>query len=174
MDWSQIIEEIIPWAVVIISVWGGISETRKKKKRSADGASGPKPARTFTPPRRAMRQLQRQAEKWTGQSFPDFEQRLSRMSEFTTTYTGLTQPSVSAAKAAPRAKADIASVTAAAAESEGQHSLPETAPAPVPEPIAKTPRKAALNSRERLPRRDALRRAIVWGEILAPKFKTIN
>lgn len=174
MDWSQIIEEIIPWAVVIISVWGGISETRKKKKRSADGASGPKPARTFTPPRRAMRQLQRQAEKWTGQSFPDFEQRLSRMSEFTTTYTGVPQPSVLAAKAGPRAKADFAAEAAAAAQTEGQHSLPETAPAPVQKLVAETPRKAAVRSRERLPRRDALRRAIVWGEILAPKFKTIN
>lgn len=145
MDFKEIFEEIWPWLLAALTVWGAMSDRKKKQRREREDDE------------RAERIMNRPAAEPSQTSVGALFQELARAGQQTP-------------PPAPEASEKPAADYGFDAAEEGVHAVDADSVATKATEAAEADRQAAANRRRR---RAALRRAVIWSEVLPPKFREI-
>lgn len=145
MDFKEIFSEIWPWLLIAITAWGTISDRKKKQRKEQEEDE------------LAKRIMNRPAAEPSQTSPGAMIQGLARARQQTP-------------PPAPQTEEKPAADYGFDAAEEGVHAVDADSVATKATEAAEADSQAAAN---RSRRRAALRRAVIWSEVLPPKFREI-
>ncbi len=145
MDFKEIFEEIWPWLLAALTVWGAMSDRKKKQRKEREDDE------------LAERIMNRPAAEPSQTSLSAMIQGLARTLQQTP-------------PPAPQTEEKPAADYGFDAAEEGVHAVDADSVAAKATVAAEADSQAAAN---RSRRRAALRRAVIWSEVLPPKFREI-
>lgn len=145
MDFKEIFSEIWPWLLIAITAWGTISDRKKKQRKEREEDE------------LAERIMNRPAAEPSQTSLSAMIQGLARTRQQTP-------------PPAPQTEEKPAADYGFDAAEEGVHAVDADSVAAKSTVAAEADSQAAAN---RSRRRAALRRAVIWSEVLPPKFREI-